>query len=491
MQREKFGSRLGFILISAGCAIGLGNVWRFPYITGKYGGAAFVLIYLVFLVLLGLPIMVMEFAVGRASQASVAMSFDRLEPLGTKWHWYKWFGMAGNYLLMMFYTTIGGWILLYVFKMAGGEFEGKNADEIAGVFGNLMEKPGLMTICMILVVAVCFGIVCMGLQKGVEKITKKMMILLLALMVILAIRSATLPGAGEGIRFYLLPDFKKAAESGLKEVIFAAMGQSFFTLSLGIGAIAIFGSYIDKKRRLTGEAVCVTVLDTCVALIAGMIIFPACFAFGVQPDSGPSLIFITLPNIFNSMSGGRIWGTLFFLCMLFAAASTVIAVFENIIAFAMDLTNCSRAKAVVINLIAIVILSLPCILGFNVLSGFQPLGAGSNVLDLEDFIVSNNFLPLGSLGYVLFCTKKNGWGWNSFLEEINQGEGWKFPAGIKGYMSYGLPLLIIIIYLKGYYDKFQPMGTKVLVGWMIVAILFLTFVIGCSCGKSNAEKVDK
>ena len=362
MQREKFGSRLGFILISAGCAIGLGNVWRFPYITGKYGGAAFVLIYLVFLVLLGLPIMVMEFAVGRASQASVAMSFDRLEPLGTKWHWYKWFGMAGNYLLMMFYTTIGGWILLYVFKMAGGEFEGKNADEIAGVFGNLMEKPGLMTICMILVVAVCFGIVCMGLQKGVEKITKKMMILLLALMVILAIRSATLPGAGEGIRFYLLPDFKKAAESGLKEVIFAAMGQSFFTLSLGIGAIAIFGSYIDKKRRLTGEAVCVTVLDTCVALIAGMIIFPACFAFGVQPDSGPSLIFITLPNIFNSMSGGRIWGTLFFLCMLFAAASTVIAVFENIIAFAMDLTNCSRAKAVVINLIAIVILSLPCIL---------------------------------------------------------------------------------------------------------------------------------
>ena len=350
MQREKFGSRLGFILISAGCAIGLGNVWRFPYITGKYGGAAFVLIYLVFLVLLGLPIMVMEFAVGRASQASVAMSFDRLEPLGTKWHWYKWFGMAGNYLLMMFYTTIGGWILLYVFKMAGGEFEGKNADEIAGVFGNLMEKPGLMTICMILVVAVCFGIVCMGLQKGVEKITKKMMILLLALMVILAIRSATLPGAGEGIRFYLLPDFKKAAESGLKEVIFAAMGQSFFTLSLGIGAIAIFGSYIDKKRRLTGEAVCVTVLDTCVALIAGMIIFPACFAFGVQPDSGPSLIFITLPNIFNSMSGGRIWGTLFFLCMLFAAASTVIAVFENIIAFAMDLTNCSRAKAVVINL---------------------------------------------------------------------------------------------------------------------------------------------
>ena len=454
MQREKFGSRLGFILISAGCAIGLGNVWRFPYITGKYGGAAFVLIYLVFLVLLGLPIMVMEFAVGRASQASVAMSFDRLEPLGTKWHWYKWFGMAGNYLLMMFYTTIGGWILLYVFKMAGGEFEGKNADEIAGVFGNLMEKPGLMTICMILVVAVCFGIVCMGLQKGVEKITKKMMILLLALMVILAIRSATLPGAGEGIRFYLLPDFKKAAESGLKEVIFAAMGQSFFTLSLGIGAIAIFGSYIDKKRRLTGEAVCVTVLDTCVALIAGMIIFPACFAFGVQPDSGPSLIFITLPNIFNSMSGGRIWGTLFFLCMLFAAASTVIAVFENIIAFAMDLTNCSRAKAVVINLIAIVILSLPCIMGFNVLSGFQPLGAGSNVLDLEDFIVSNNLLPLGSLVYLLFCTSRYGWGWKKFCEEANEGEGIKFPKWTRIYVSYILPLIVLFIFVQGYWSKF-------------------------------------
>lgn len=454
MQREKFGSRLGFILISAGCAIGLGNVWRFPYITGKYGGAAFVLIYLVFLVLLGLPIMVMEFAVGRASRASVAMSFDRLEPLGTKWHWYKWFGMAGNYLLMMFYTTIGGWILLYVFKMAGGEFEGKNADEIAGVFGNLMEKPELMTICMSVVVAACFGIVCMGLQKGVEKITKKMMLLLLALMVILAIRSATLPGAGEGIRFYLLPDFKKAAESGMKEVIFAAMGQSFFTLSLGIGAIAIFGSYIDKKRRLTGEAVCVTVLDTCVALIAGMIIFPACFAFGVQPDSGPSLIFITLPNIFNSMSGGRIWGTLFFLCMLFAAASTIIAVFENIIAFAMDLTNCSRAKAVVVNLIAIVILSLPCVLGFNVLSGFQPLGAGSNVLDLEDFIVSNNLLPLGSLVYLLFCTSRYGWGWKKFCGEANAGEGIKFPKWTRIYVSYILPLIVLFIFVQGYWSKF-------------------------------------
>ena len=454
MQREKFGSRLGFILISAGCAIGLGNVWRFPYITGKYGGAAFVLIYLVFLVLLGLPIMVMEFAVGRASQASVAMSFDRLEPLGTKWHWYKWFGMAGNYLLMMFYTTIGGWILLYVFKMAGGEFEGKNADEIAGVFGNLMEKPGLMTICMIVVVAACFGIVCMGLQKGVEKITKKMMLLLLALMVILAIRSATLPGAGEGIRFYLLPDFKKAAESGMKEVIFAAMGQSFFTLSLGIGAIAIFGSYIDKKRRLTGEAVCVTILDTCVALIAGMIIFPACFAFGVQPDSGPSLVFITLPNIFNAMSGGRIWGTLFFLCMFFAAASTIIAVFENIITFAMELTGCSRRKSVICNLIAILVLSVPCILGFNVWSGISPLGAGKNILDFEDFLVSNNLLPLGSLIYLLFCTSRYGWGWKKFTEEANSGQGIRFPKWARIYVSYILPLIVLFIFVQGYITMF-------------------------------------
>ena len=448
MQREKFGSRLGFILISAGCAIGLGNVWRFPYITGKYGGAAFVLIYLVFLVLLGLPIMVMEFAVGRASQASVAMSFDRLEPLGTKWHWYKWFGMAGNYLLMMFYTTIGGWILLYVFKMAGGEFEGKNADEIAGVFGNLMEKPGLMTICMILVVAVCFGIVCMGLQKGVEKITKKMMILLLALMVILAIRSATLPGAGEGIRFYLLPDFKKAAESGLKEVIFAAMGQSFFTLSLGIGAIAIFGSYIDKKRRLTGEAVCVTVLDTCVALIAGMIIFPACFAFGVQPDSGPSLIFITLPNIFNSMSGGRIWGTLFFLFMVFAAMSTVLGVCENILAMVRELTGWSRPAGCVACGAGCFLLALTTALGFSVFH-FQPFAAGTTWLDFWDFLVSNNIMPIGSILLAVFCCYKVGWGWDKFLEEANAGKGLKVQPWMKPVFKYFVPAAVLFIYVYG------------------------------------------
>lgn len=455
MKREKFGSRLGFILISAGCAIGLGNVWRFPYITGVYGGAAFVLIYLFFLAVLGLPIMVMEFAVGRASQVSAALSFDRLEPAGTKWHWYKYGAMAGNYLLMMFYTTIGGWMLLYFVKMAAGKFEGLNADQIAGEFGSLTAQPVLMTICMVIVVTLCFAVCSKGLQKGVEKITKVMMIILLILMVILAIRSATLEGASEGLRFYLYPDFSKVKEAGIMNVVFAAMGQAFFTLSLGIGAIAIFGSYIDKKRTLTGEAVCVTVLDTCVALVAGMIIFPACFAFGVNPDSGPSLIFITLPNIFNSMSGGRIWGTLFFLCMFFAAASTIIAVFENILSFAMDLTGCSRKKAVLINLAAIIILSLPCILGFNVWSGFSPLGEGKNILDLEDFFVSNNLLPIGSLIYLLFCTSKIGWGWKNFRQEANTGEGLRFPKWARVYVSYVLPLIVLFIFIQGYWSMFH------------------------------------
>ena len=454
MKREKFGSRLGFILISAGCAIGLGNVWRFPYITGKYGGAAFVLIYLLFLVLLGLPIMVMEFAVGRGSQASIALSFDRLEPLGTKWHWYKWFGIGGNYLLMMFYTTIGGWLLLYTGKMAIGEFKGLDADGVTGVFTSLLGQPVTMTICMILVVVLCFGIVCMGLQKGVEQITKKMMILLFVLMIILAVRSVTLPGAEKGLEFYLLPDFKKAAEAGLKEVIFAAMGQAFFTLSLGIGAIAIFGSYIGKERRLTGEAISITILDTLVAFMAGLIIFPACFAYGVEPTSGPSLIFITLPNVFNHMAWGRLWGTLFFVFMSFAALSTVIAVFQNIISFATDLTGCSVKKAVAWNVIVVIILSLPCVFGFNIWSSFQPLGAGSNIQDLEDFILSDNLLPIGSLLYLLFCTSRYGWGFEKFLAEANEGSGIKFPRWARFYVSYILPLIVIFILAQGYIAKF-------------------------------------
>ena len=454
MKREKFGSRLGFILISAGCAIGLGNVWRFPYITGEYGGAAFVLIYLFFLLVLGLPIMVMEFSVGRASQKSAALSFDVLEPKGTKWHWYKYGAMAGNYLLMMFYTTIGGWMLLYFFKMIGGQFEGLDAEGVSNAFGELMGQPGLMAVCMIVVVAACFAICNLGLQKGVEKITKVMMLLLLALMIVLAVRSITLEGAYAGLTFYLFPDFGKVKEAGIMEVVFAAMGQSFFTLSLGIGAIAIFGSYIDRSRRLTGEAVCVTILDTCVALIAGLIIFPACFAFDVNPGSGPSLIFITLPNIFNSMSGGRIWGSIFFLCMFFAAASTIIAVFENIIACDMELLNISRKKSCMANLVLIAVLSLPCALGFNLLSGFQPLGAGSTVLDLEDFIVSNLLLPLGSLIYLVFSTWNFGWGFEKYQKEANEGEGLKVPDWIRGYVKYVLPLMILGLFLEGIWEKF-------------------------------------
>ena len=438
MKREKFGSRLGFILISAGCAIGLGNVWRFPYITGQYGGAAFVLIYLLCLVLLGLPIMVMEFAVGRGAGCSIAMAFDKLEPLGTKWHWYKWIGMAGNYLLMMFYTIIGGWLLIYLYKMAAGSFEGMNAAQIEGEFGKLMGQPVLMTVFMAVVVILCFGIVRLGLQKGVEGITKIMMVLLLALLIILAVRAIMLPGA----------------EAGMLEVVAAAMSQSFFTLSLGIGAMAIFGSYIDKKRRLAGEAVAITVLDTSVALISGLIIFPASFAFGVNPDSGPNLIFITLPNIFNSMAGGRLWGAIFFLCMFFASASTIIAVFENIIAFAMDLTGCSRGKAVAGNLVAILLLSMPCVLGYNVLSGFAPFGEGTAILDLEDFIVSNNILPIGSLVYVLFCTTRYGWGWKNFLSEANAGEGPKFPRWVRPYVTFVIPLIIIFLFIQGYWSKF-------------------------------------
>lgn len=454
MQREKFSSRLGFILISAGCAIGLGNVWRFPYIAGTYGGAAFVLIYLAFLLILGLPIMVMELSVGRASRASVALSFDRLEPSGSKWHIYKYAAMAGNYLLMMFYTSIGGWMVYYFVKMISGGFSGLDTDGVANVFTDMLAQPWTMTAYMVLAVIVCFAICAMGLQNGVEKATKIMMVLLLLLMVILAIRAVTLPNAAEGLKFYLYPDFGKLVESGLFETIFAAMGQAFFTLSIGMGSIAIFGSYIDKDRSLTGEAICITSLDTFVAIIAGLIIFPSCFAYNVDPGQGPSLIFITLPNVFNSMNGGRIWGALFFLFMIFAAASTIIAVFENIISYAIDLTGCARKKAVVFNAIAIILLSLPCVLGFSVWSGFTPFGEGSTVLDLEDFIVSNNVLPLGSLIYLMFCTRRYGWGWENFLHEADCGDGIKFPKWARIYVSYILPLIVLFIFVQGYIAKF-------------------------------------
>ena len=453
-KRERFSSRLGFILISAGCAIGLGNVWRFPYITGQYGGAAFVLIYLLFLVILGLPIMIMEFSVGRASQKSAARSFHVLEPKGTKWHWQSWACMAGNYLLMMFYTTIGGWMLAYVFKMLSGEFEGLDAAGVEGVFNGMLGQPVYMTVWMIVVVLGSFFICSLGLQKGVERITKVMMSCLLLILLLLCVRSVTLPGAMEGIKFYLIPDFGKMVENGIGEAVFAAMGQSFFTLSLGIGAMAIFGSYISKDRSLTGESVSICVLDTTVALLSGLIIFPSCFAFGVDPGEGPGLVFITLPNVFNQMAGGRIFGALFFVFMFFAALSTIVAVFENIISFSLDLFGVTRKKAVAVNIIAIILLSMPCVLGFNLWSSFAPLGAGTTIQDLEDFIVSNNLLPLGSLVYLLFCTSRYGWGWKNFIAEADAGQGLKFPKWSRIYVTYVLPLIILFIFVMGYYQKF-------------------------------------
>ena len=454
-NRERFSSRLGFILISAGCAVGLGNVWRFPYITGQYGGAVFVLVYLIFLVLLGLPIMVMEFAVGRASQKSAARSFHVLEPAGTKWHLQGYACMAGNYLLMMFYTTVGGWMAAYIFKTLTGEFKGLDSDGVAAVFNDMLAHPGYMTFWMVLVVLLSFFICSLGLQKGVERITKAMMSCLFLILLILCIRSVTLPGASEGLRFYLIPDFARFTENGVGNTIFAAMGQAFFTLSLGIGAMAIFGSYIGKDHTLTGETINICLLDTLVAFLAGLIIFPSCFAFGVDPGQGPGLVFITLPNIFNQMVGGRIFGVLFFVFMTFAAQSTIIAVFENIISFSIDLFGTSRKKAVLINGIAIILLSLPCVFGFNIWSDFQPLGAGSTIQDLEDFIVSNNLLPLGSMVYLLFCTSRYGWGWKNFLAETDTGKGVKFPAWARVYVSYILPLIVLFIFIMGYYQKFK------------------------------------
>ena len=453
-KRERFSSRLGFILISAGCAIGLGNVWRFPYITGKYGGAAFVLIYLIFLIILGMPIMAMEFAVGRASRKSAARSFHVLEPKGTKWHIEGYLAMLGNYLLMMFYTTVGGWMISYIFKIASGSFQGLAPDQVGGVFNDMLASPGSMTFWMVVAVLLAFGICSMGLQNGVERITKIMMSFLLIILIVLCIRSVTLPGASAGLQFYLIPDFGKIVKNGLGEVIFAAMGQAFFTLSLGIGAMAIFGSYISRDRTLMGESVNICILDTIVALMAGLVIFPACFAFGVDPGEGPGLVFVTLPNIFNQMAAGRLWGTLFFIFMSFAALSTIIAVFENIISFGIDLWGWTRKKSVLVNLVLILVLSLPCVLGFNVWSGIAPLGTGSTIQDLEDFIVSNNLLPLGSLLYLLFCTSRYGWGWDNFIAEADAGKGIKFPKWARFYVSYILPLIVLFILVMGYWQKF-------------------------------------
>lgn len=454
MERGNFSTRLGFILVSAGCAIGLGNVWRFPYITGMYGGASFVLIYLVFLAILGLPIMVAEFAVGRASVRSAAMSFDVLEPAETKWHLYKYGAIAGNLLLMMFYTTISGWMLYYIYLMVSGRFEGLGAAGVGQVFGALLADPLTMAGYMALTVALCGGVCYLGVQAGVERITKLMMTCLLALMVVLAINSVLLPGSEAGLSYYLMPDFGKIEEYGLREVIFAAMGQAFFTLSLGIGALAVFGSYIGKAKRLTGEAIWVIVLDTFVAIMAGLIIFPACFAYGVSPSSGPNLLFVTLPNVFNHMAFGRLWGTLFFLFMAFASMSTIIAVFENLIVCFFELLHVDRRKIIRAGIPVMILLSLPCVLGFNVWSGFTPFGPGTGVLDLEDFFVSYNLLPLGSLVYLAFCTSRYGWGWKNFLREADTGRGVAFPQWIRCYVTYILPLIVLVIFLNGYYALF-------------------------------------
>ena len=457
--RERLGSRLGFIFLSAGCAIGLGNVWRFPFITGQYGGAAFVLLYILFLLIFGLPIMVMEFSIGRASQQNIGMAMKTLEPKGSKWHIYGPIAIGGNYVLMMFYTTVSGWLFAYFAAMAKGDLVGLDPAGVGAYFGGMLGNPMTMTFWMVLATLLGLGIVAIGLQKGVEKITKYMMGSLLAVMLVLVAKSVSLPGAGEGLKFYLLPDFGRLHDAGLWNAIYAAMGQAFFTLSIGIGSMAIFGSYIGKERTLTGESINIVALDTFVALMSGLIIFPASFAFNVSPDAGPSLIFITLPNIFNAMQGGRLWGTLFFVFMSFAALSTLVAVFENIVSYWID-RGWPRKKAVAVNIVAIILLSLPCVLGFNVLSGFQPLGPGSGVLDLEDFIVSSTLLPLGSLVFLLFCCSKRGWGWKNFIAEADAGKGMKFPTWARSYVTYILPVLVIFVFIMGYWNIFSPLFSK-------------------------------
>jgi len=463
-QRERFSSRLGFILISAGCAIGLGNVWRFPYITGQYGGGVFVLIYLFFLIAMGLPVVVMEFAMGRASQKSITKSYDVLEPKGTKWHIHKYFAFGGNYLLMMFYTTVGGWMLAYFVKMLKGDFVGADSAQIAQTFTNLTSNRNEMIFWMVLISVLGLLVCSLGLEKGVEKITKPMMLCLFGILLVLIVRAVTLPNAAEGLSFYLKPDISKVKEAGLGQVLFAAMGQSFFTLSIGIGSLSIFGSYLGKERSLTGEAVNVMVLDTAVAIMSGLIIFPACFAFGINPGEGPGLVFVTLPNVFNAMAGGRFWGTLFFLFMTFAAFSTVIAVFQNIIACARDLWGWSLKKSILINGGLLLVLSLPCILGMTdwlpacgQILGTQANGSIRDIQWLEDFIVSNNLLPLGAVVYLLFCTTKYGWGWKNFVEEANAGEGMKFwtAKAYKIYLTFILPVVILYITAQAYITLFK------------------------------------
>ena len=454
MERETLKSRLGFILLSAGCAIGIGNVWKFPYIAGQGGGGAFVLFYLIFLVILGLPIMTMEFAVGRASRKSPVRAYQALEKPGQKWHIHGYFTLIGCYLLMMFYTTVAGWMLHYFYMTAVGKLAGLNAEQVAGKFTEMLASPATMTFWMVFVVVVSILVCAKGLQSGLERVTKGMMIALLLIMVVLAVNSLFMPGAKEGLSFFLVPDFARMQEVGVVNTLVSAMNQAFFTLGLGVGSMTIFGSYIGKEHSLLGESVRIVVLDTFVAITAGLIIFPACFTYHVDQTSGPSLIFITLPNIFANMSMGRLWGSLFFLFMAFAAMSTVLAVFENIICCGMELTGCSRKKSSLVNLVLIILLSMPCVLGYNLWAwdGFAVFGGA--VLDVEDFLVSNLFLPLGSLVYLLFCVTRYGWGWQNYKKEVNTGKGLKVQDWMRGYLTYVLPLIVVFIFAFGLYDKF-------------------------------------
>lgn len=453
-ERERLGSRLGFILISAGCAIGIGNVWKFPYMAGQGGGGAFVLFYLLFLLILGLPIMTMEFAVGRASQKSPVKAYYSLEKPGQKWHIHGYITLIGCYLLMMFYTTVAGWMLHYFYLTATGKFTGLDSDAVASQFNTMLSQPQVMGFWMVIIVIAGILVCSIGLQNGLEKVTKVMMISLLFIMVILAINSFFMDGAKEGLSFYLIPDFERMKEIGIIKTITGAMNQAFFTLSLGIGAMSIFGSYIGKERSLLGESLNIALLDTFVAITSGLIIFPACFTFHVDQTSGPGLIFITLPNIFNHIPMGKLWGSLFFIFMSFAAFSTILAVFENIISCGMELTGWSRKKSSFINAIAIILLSVPCVLGYNLWSSDIFAVFGGAVLDFEDFLVSNLFLPLGSLVYLLFCTSRYGWGWKNFTTEANTGKGLKIQNWMRGYISYILPLIVLFIFFFGLYDKF-------------------------------------
>ena len=455
MERERLGSRLGFILLSAGCAIGIGNVWKFPYITGENGGGIFVLIYLFFLLILGIPVMTMEFALGRGSQKSPVALHKQLEPQGSKWHFHGYACLAGNVILMMFYSCVCGWMLNYFIQTATGSFVGMNAADIKSAFNATLAHAPTQVGYALFVVALGFLVCSIGLQKGLERITKWMMLALLVIMVILAINSSLTPGGREGLKFYLLPSIQRLKEAGVGKVIVAAMNQAFFTLSLGMGSMAIFGSYIGKERSLLGESINVAVLDTFVAFTSGLIIFPACFAYGVEVDSGPDLLFITLPNVFNSLAGGRFWGSLFFLFLSFAALSTVFTVDESIVSCVMDLTGWNRKKTCLICCGAMMVLVQPCALGWSLLKDVHPFGGTSLIMDLEDFLVSNCLLPLGSLLFVLFCTSRYGWGWENFLKEANEGNGLKFPRWIRPYCTYVLPVIILVLFAIGIYDFFK------------------------------------